>query len=81
MKNILEICQETADLVAVQKPTDLFSSSSQHDGLFLSILKDTLDSLLRYGDWQELTKEGSLITISGRQNYLISDFYRLHQRL
>lgn len=73
MKNILEICQEVADLVAVQKPKDLFSQHSQHDSLFLSIAKDTLDSLLRYGDWQELTKECELITKSGRTSYLISD--------
>jgi len=74
MKNILDICQEVADLVAVQKPKDLFSIHSQHDSLFLSIAKDTLDSLLRYGDWQELTKEGELLTARGKSSYLISDF-------
>ena len=74
MKNILDICQEVADLVAVQKPKDLFSIHSQHDSLFLSIAKDTLDSLLRYGDWQELTKEGELLTVRGKSSYLISDF-------
>lgn len=74
MKNILEICQEAADLVAVQKPQDLFSENSQQEAIFLSVAKDTLDSLLRYGDWQELTKEGSLLTIANKKDYLISDF-------
>ena len=69
MKNILAICQEVADLVAVQRPNDLFSAHSQHDSLFLSIAKDTLDSLLRYGDWQELTKEGELLTVKGKTSY------------
>lgn len=74
MKNILEICQEAADLTAVQKPEDLFSGKSQQEGVFLSIAKDTLESLLRYGDWQELTKEGCLYTIKGKCHYLIEEF-------
>ncbi|MBR1605573.1 MAG: hypothetical protein IJ660_05660 [Alphaproteobacteria bacterium] len=74
MKNILEICQESADLLAVQRPEDLFSGISQQEAVFLSIAKDTLDSLLRYGDWQELTKEGCLITTKGICNYPIENF-------
>ena len=81
MKNILEICQEAADLVATQRPTSLFSGASQQEAIFLSIAKDTLDSLLRYGDWQELTKEGYLITYAGHCHYPIcefcADFYAL----
>ena len=74
MKNILEICREAADLVAVQKPEDLFAGDSQQEAVFLSIAKDTLDSLLRYGDWQELTKEGTLHTEEEISNYPIHDF-------
>ena len=74
MKNILEICREAADLVAVQKPEDLFAGASQQEAVFLSIAKDTLDSLLRYGDWQELTKEGTLHTEEEISNYPIHDF-------
>ena len=74
MKNILEICQEAADLTATQKPKDLFSDNSQQEAVFLSVAKDTLDSLLRYGDWQELTKEGYLWTVEGQSNYFIKDF-------
>lgn len=74
MKNILEICQEAADLVAAQRPEDLFSANSGQDALFLSVAKDTLDSLLRYGDWQELTKEGSFRTVAGKTNYVIAEF-------
>lgn len=73
MKNILEICQEVADLTATQRPVDLFSEASQQEAIFLSVAKDTLDSLLRYGDWQELTKEGYFITHSGQSNYFIND--------
>lgn len=74
MKNILEICQEAADLIAVQRPEDLFSGTSQQEAVFLSVAKDTLDSLLRYGDWQELTKEGCLTTVENVSNYPIYDF-------
>lgn len=81
MKNILEICQEAASLVATQKPIDLFNEDSQQEAIFLSIAKDTLDSLLRYGDWQELTKEGQIKTHLGKSNYLLAehcpDFYCL----
>ena len=81
MKSILEICQEVADLAATKRPEDLFNSSSQQDSIFLSVAKSTLDSLLRYGDWQELTKEGVLLTSGGRCNYLLEavcpDFYSI----
>lgn len=74
MKNILAICQDVAALVAAQPPQDLFSGSSQQEAVFLSLLRDTLDSLLRYGDWPELTKEGRITTRAGRGDYLIADF-------
>lgn len=74
MKNILEICREAASLVAAQKPEDLFNEDSQQEAVFLSVAKDTLDSLLRYGDWQELTKEGVLRTSGGRSAYIIKQF-------
>ncbi len=74
MKNMLEICREAASLVAAQKPEDLFNEDSQQEAVFLSVAKDTLDSLLRYGDWQELTKEGVLRTSGGRTSYLIKQF-------
>ena len=74
MKNILQICQEAASLVATQKPQDLFNEDSQQEAIFLSVAKDTLDSLLRYGDWQELTKEGEIRTIKGKTNYLLADY-------
>lgn len=74
MKNILEICREAASLVAAQKPEDLFNEDSQQEAVFLSVAKDTLDSLLRYGDWQELTKEGVLRTSGRRNSYIIKQF-------
>ena len=74
MKNLLEICQEAASLVATQKPEDLFNPDSQQEAIFLSVAKDTLDSLLRFGDWQELTKEGEIRTIKGKTRYLLADY-------
>lgn len=60
-------------MVATQKPEDLFNSDSQQEAIFLSVAKDTLDSLLRYGDWQELTKDGEIRTIAGKSRYLLAD--------
>ncbi len=74
MKNILEICQDAASLAATQKPVDLFNEDSQQEAVFLSVARDTLDSLLRYGDWQELTKEGCLRTFANKTAYFIKDF-------
>ena len=74
MKNILQICQEAASLAAAQRPVDLFNEDSQQEAVFLSVARDTLDSLLRYGDWQELVREGCLRTVGRKTSYLISDF-------
>ena len=74
MKTILEICREVADLAAVKRPDDLFNTSSQQNSIFLSVAKSALDSLLRYGNWQELTKEGWLRTVKGKKQYFISDY-------
>lgn len=74
MKNILEICQEVADLAATSRPVDLFDNSSVQEPIYLSIAKTELDSLLRYGNWQELTKEGKLVTANNKISYFIDDF-------
>ena len=74
MKTILEICREVADLAATKRPNDLFDSRSQQEAIFLSVAKSALDSLMRYGDWQELLKDGCLRTIENVSNYKISDF-------
>lgn len=81
MKTILDICREVADLAATKRPDDLFSLRSQQENIFLSVAKSALDSMLRYGDWQELIKEGCLRTIGNRTEYpineVVSDFYCL----
>lgn len=78
MVSILEICQEVADICATQRPTDLFSKD-QHNSIFLSVAKAELNSLMRYGDWQDLTKEATLKTVCGKTDYpidsIVSDFY------
>lgn len=81
MSTILEICQDVASLVATQKPDTLFDTDNQQSAIFLSIAKDTLESLRRYGDWQELTKEGSLTVTPNKSIYRLRDvcpdFYSL----
>lgn len=41
---------------------------------FLSVANDALNGLLRYGDWQELTKDGVLRTVVGKSDYPIASF-------
>ena len=81
MKNILDICKDVANVACVQPPSTLFGASSQNEQIFLSVAKDALSGLMRYGDWQELTKDGLLVTKEGKTDYLISefcpDFYQL----
>lgn len=81
MKTILEICREVADLAAVKRPNDLFNSYSQQDSVFLSVAKSSLDSMLRYGNWQELTKGAFFCTVEGKKQYpideIVPDFYCL----
>lgn len=71
--NILEICQEVADIAAVQKPVDLFNVRSQHDSIFLSVAKDALQGLLRFGDWQELINDATLECFGSKKDYIITD--------
>ncbi len=81
MKNILQICQDVAAGGWVQAPTTLFGSTGQNEKIFLSVANDALNGLLRYGDWQELTKDGVLRTVAGKSDYPIAsfcpDFYQL----
>lgn len=81
MKDMLHICQEVADLVATKRPENLFDENSQHEAIFLSVAKSALDSLMRFANWQELTKEGVLRTAGNKSGYLIRsivpDFYCL----
>jgi len=69
--NILEIAQEAADICAVQRPKDLFDSTSQNDQLFASVVNSTLSSLMRHADWSALTRTGILYTNDGIMSYLI----------
>ena len=81
MSSILSIAAEAADICAVQRPTDLFSNSSQNDILFASIAKSTLSSLMRHADWQCLVREAVFDTEPGQTDYLIdtiaTDFHSL----
>lgn len=81
MDSILEICQEVADITSTQRPTDLFDVNSQHNSIFLSVAKSELDSLMRYGDWQDLTKEATLVTVNNQTVYpldnVVPDFYSI----
>ena len=79
--NILSIAQETAALVGCQVPTTLFNSSNSQSILFLSLMKDTLESLKRFGVWQETVRTASFYTLEGKTSYafceVVDDFFRL----
>lgn len=79
--NILQIAQEAADICAVQRPKDLFDTSSQNDMLFASVVKSTLDSLMRHAEWEQITRSASFQTYEGQREYLIEniapDFHKL----
>ncbi len=81
MNNILEMCQEAADIAATQRPNDLFETNVQHNAIFLSIAKNELDGLMRYGNWQMLSKKGEFLTQKGKTFYpfeeIVPDFYAL----
>lgn len=81
MESILNICQEVADIVATQRPDDLFETNFQNNAIFLSLAKNELDSLMRYGNWQSLIKEGELVTVKKKRFYpfeaIVPDFYSL----
>ena len=81
MSSILQIAQDAADICAVQRPTNLFNSNIQNDQLFASVVKSTLDSLMRHAEWQTITREGVLNTQEGQTEYLIDnivpDFHSL----
>ncbi len=81
MENILHICQEAADMTASQRPDDLFERNVQHNAIMLAVAKNTLDSLLRFGDWQVCLKEAAFSTVSNQTFYpfdqIVPDFYAL----
>jgi len=81
MAGILQIAQDAADICAVQRPNSLFNSNIQNDQLFASVVKSTLDSLMRHAEWQTITREGVLNTQEGQTEYLIDnivpDFHSL----
>lgn len=60
---------------------DAVRRTGQNEKIFLSVANDALNVLLRYGDWQELTKDGVLRTVAGKSDYPIAsfcpDFYQL----
>lgn len=79
--NILQIAQDAADICAVQRPTSLFNTNVQNDQLFASVVKSTLDSLMRHANWQQITRDTSFNTVEGQTEYLLDniapDFYSL----
>ena len=79
--SILTIAQETAALVGAKIPTTLFNKNNAQSILFLSLLKDTLESIKRYGIWQESLKTASFSTLEGVSSYsfkeVVDDFFHL----
>lgn len=81
MTGILDICRSAADITATERPDDLFNTDTQHNAIFLSVAENELESLLRYGDWPELIKEGRFKTCRNKTYYsfdqILPDFYAL----
>ena len=79
--NVLSIVEETAAVVGTDIPKTLFDKNDAQSVLFLSLLNDTLESLKRFGDWQQLQKEGSFFIFDNQSVYPLSriadDFFSL----
>ena len=78
MKNILELCQEVAKEIGTIPPKSLFDGKYIR---YISIAKDTLDSLLRYGEWSEMIKTATIEINQEKCVYdiikEIPDFYQI----
>lgn len=79
--NILTIAREAAAVVSTDQPNTLFDKNNAQSVLFLSLLNDTLESLKRFGDWQQLQKEGAFFITDSTYVYPIDeiapDFFSL----
>lgn len=71
--NLLSIAQEAAAIVGTERPETLFNKNNTQSLLFLSLLRDTLESIRRYGDWAQTIREGSFYILSGKYRYEITD--------
>lgn len=69
---LLSIAQEAAATVGTEPPQSLFNKNNPQSILFLSLMTDTLEALKRYGDWQQIEREGSFF-ITGETVYNIED--------
>lgn len=79
--NILTIAREAAAVVSTDQPDTLFDKHNAQSQLFLSLLNDSLESLKRFGDWQQLQKEGSFFILDSCFVYpldtIAPDFFSL----
>ncbi len=79
--NILALAREAAAVVSTDQPDTLFDKHNAQSQLFLSLLNDSLESLKRFGDWQQLQKEGSFFILESCFTYpleeIAPDFFSL----
>lgn len=61
--NVLTLAREAAAVVSTDQPDTLFDKNNAQSQLFLSLLNDSLDSLKRFGNWQQLQQEGSFFIL------------------
>ena len=79
--NSLTLAREAAAVVSTDQPDTLFDKHTAQSQLFLSLLNDSLESLKRFGDWQQLQKEASFFILESCYVYpleeIAPDFFSL----
>lgn len=71
--NVLTLAREACAVVSTDQPDTLFDKNNAQSQLFLSLLNDSLDSLKRFGNWQQLQKEGAFFILDNCFVYPIED--------
>ncbi len=77
---ILSIAQEAAAIVGTEPPKTLFNKNNPQSILFLSLVNDALESLKRYGDWQQTQREACFYITNTTKYHipdLVDDFFAL----
>lgn len=67
---LLTVCQDVADLVGVQRPVAIVTSTDQLARQMLGLAKETLEELCLM-DWPQLTVSGTIATVIGQAPYAI----------
>ncbi|ABK44227.1 conserved hypothetical protein [Magnetococcus marinus MC-1] len=67
--SLLSMVQQAADLIGVQRPTQVVSSSDPTIRQLLAVAQMEGRTLAARGPWPEMTREASFTTVAGQANY------------